>query len=779
MKWEKYMRLALNLLRVAGRSHTSLEHFLSSKAFPAAAKIGLRSSSQPRVTPAHRPDFVSGRATFQTSTRINMALSNGSAKSAGVDMDQITSQLSGLGLSAPPSFEGVNLYPETNPVDIYRAYIIEQIQKISGAEPAIINNAVQWTQDLKHGDLVLPVPALRLKGKKPDALAQEIAENLDCPILEKPVADKTFVRFFFAPGPLAKLTLKYILTQQSSYGFNPKLGVENGKRKRIVVEYSSPNIAKEFHTGHLRSTIIGGFLVKMYAAAGWETISMNYLGDWGKQYGMLSQGFEKYGSEAELERDPIKHLNEVYVKINQDNAEEQKEAKKLAELKDELEKTKNPPPSTKKGKSVKKAAEPDEKVEDEKPKWTAEQEEQLKEVTAKLEKVQEELVAKPSIDEKARQFFKRMVDGDQEALKYWQKFRDLSIEAYKHMYARLSIAFDDYSGESTVKVEDMDKAADVLRQKGISEESKGAIIVDLSKHGAPKLGKTLVKKRDGTSLYLTRDIAANHERYEKYHFDKMIYVIASQQDVHVAQFFKILSLMGSPYAETVAKCENISFGMVKDPKGQTMSTRKGTVVSLADSLDAAKDFMHGVMKKNAEKYEQVEDPEGTADTLAISAIMVQDYSGKMINGYNFDMERMTSFEGDTGPYLQYSHARVCSMERKANIPRSELEAADFSVITAKEGIELIRSLAQWPDVFMNTYKTREPVTVLTYLFKMTHLLSSCYDAKDANNKNAKTMSVMYAESPEKKAALMGLYDAARQVLANGMRLLGLKPVERM
>ncbi|KAI7590416.1 arginyl-tRNA synthetase, partial [Hortaea werneckii] len=266
---------------------------------------------------------------------------------------------------------------------------------------------------------------------------------------------------------------------------------------------------------------------------------------------------------------------------------------------------------------------------------------------------------------------------------------------------------------------------------------------------------------------------------EKYDFDKMIYVIASQQDVHVAQFFKILSLMGPPYKDAVEKCEHVTFGMVKDPKGQTMSTRKGTVVSLADSLDAAKEFMHNVMKKNEDKYAQVADPEGTADTLAISAIMVQDYSGKMINNYNFDMERMTSFEGDTGPYLQYSHARVCSMERKAGIPRSQLLTADFSLITAKEGVELIRSLSQWPDVFLNTYRTREPVTVLTYLFKMTHLLSSCYDAKDYENRNAKTMSVMYAESEEKKRALMGLYDAARQVLGNGMRLLGLTPVERM
>ncbi|KAK5707756.1 arginyl-tRNA synthetase [Elasticomyces elasticus] len=709
-----------------------------------------------------------------------MASTNGKieVEDAALDTHQITSQLEKIGLSQPPIFSGAQLSPEYNPVDIYRAYIIEQIQKISEAEPAIINNALAWTQDLKHGDLVLPVPALRLKGKKPDELAVEIADKFDCPIVEKPTADKTFVRFFFKAGPLATLTLNYVLKQKSQYGFNPLLGLEDpskpkdSKRKRMVVEYSSPNIAKEFHTGHLRSTIIGGFLVKLYSAAGWETISMNYLGDWGKQYGMLSQGFEKYGSEVELERDPIKHLNEVYVKINQDNAEEQKEAKKLAVRKDELEKVKNPPKPMKPKKG--KENEPVPEV-----KWSDEQEKELQDATAQLEKVQEELVAKPSIDEKARQFFKRMSEGDKDALKYWQKFRDLSIEAYKHMYARLSIAFDDYSGESTVKQEDMDKAARVLQEKGVSEDSKGAVIVDLAKHGAPKLGKTLVKKRDGTSLYLTRDVAGNLERFEKYNFDRCIYVVASQQDVHMAQFFKILQLMGSPYSDAVAKCEHISFGMVKDPKGQTMSTRKGTVVSLADSLDSAKDFMHDVMRKNDDKYKQVEDPEATADTLAISSIMVQDYAGKMINGYNFDMERMTSFEGDTGPYLQYSHARVCSMARKANVSREAMENADFTLITAKEGVELVRALAQWPDVFLNTYKTREPITILTYLFRMTHMLSSCYDAKDSNNKNAKTMSVMYADSEEKKAALMALYEAARQVLGNGMRLLGLKPVERM
>lgn len=712
-----------------------------------------------------------------TSRIAKMALSNGAANGAAPNMDHINPQLEALGISKVPTFPGVQLYPQHNPVDVYRAVIIEQLHSITGAEPAIINNAVQWTQDLKHGDLVLAVPALRLKGRKPDELAKEIVEKFNSPLIQTPSAEKTHIRFFFKSEPYAKLVLPTILEQNGNYGFNPNLGLEDpsnptSRKKKMVVEYSSPNIAKEFHTGHLRSTIIGGFLVKLYERAGWDTYSMNYLGDWGKQYGVLAQGFEKYGSEEELQKNPVKHLNEVYVKINQDNSEELKPLKALQNRKEDLEKEKMPPkpPKPSKGKDPEPVPET---------KWTEDKEKELQELPDKMEKVEQELAAIPSIDEKARQFFARMYKGDKDALQNWQRFRDLSIEAYINMYARLNIHFDEYSGESTVKEADMDQAAQVLEKRGLSEDSKGAVIVDLSKHGAPTLGKTLVKKRDGTSLYLTRDIAANFERYERYHFDRMIYVIASQQDVHVAQFFKILQLMGPPYSDIVSKCEHITFGMVKDPKGQTMSTRKGTVVSLADSLDSAKEFMHEVMKKNQDKYEQVEDPEATADILAVSAIMVQDYSGKRINNYNFDMEKMTSFEGDTGPYLQYSHARVCSMERKNAIPHEQLLSADLSLITAKEGVELVRTLAQWPDVFFNTYKTREPVTVLSYLFKMTHVLSTCYEAKDVTNRNAKTMSAMYAETPEKKAALMALYGCARQVLNNGMKLLGLTPVQRM
>lgn len=546
-------------------------------------------------------------------------------------------------------------------------------------------------------------------------------------LVEPPTVATTFVRFFFKPEPLAKLVLPSILENGTKYGFNPYLGLKDpadksSGSKKMIVEFSSPNIAKPFHAGHLRSTIIGGFLGNLYEEAGWDVTRMNYLGDWGKQYGVLAIGFDKFGSEEKLLANPIGHLYEVYVKISAISAEETERIKAL-KLEATAAQAKN---------------------------------ESVTEQEAAIEKIEQS-----GIDQQAREYFKRMVDGDPEALGVWTKFRDLSIVKYKDTYARLNIRFDDYSGESQVKNESMDEAAGVMAANKVSEESEGAIVVDLTKY-QKKLGKALVKKKDGTSLYLTRDIGAAMERHRSYHFDKMIYVIASQQDLHVAQLFKILEVIGGEYAEVSKKCQHINFGMVLG-----MSTRKGTAKFLDDILRDVGDKMHEVMRSNADKYAQVHDPEHVADTLGISAVMVQDMSGKRINNYEFDINRMTSFEGDTGPYLQYAHARLCSIARKAGLSTQDYTTADLTLLSEKHAVEVVRSLAQWPDVFVNTIKTQEPVTVLTYLFKMTHLLSSSYEQ----------LNVVRADEETKKARGV-LYECARQVLSNGMRLLGLNPVER-
>ncbi|KAL5386888.1 hypothetical protein DPSP01_003903 [Paraphaeosphaeria sporulosa] len=690
----------------------------------------------PCVTPGHTIQHqprrnASTRNYTQIDTRPFTPLVNMDAATQAQAVEALTGKLKTLGIDELPAEP--NTYPALNPFDLYRSHVAELLSKSTGIDTKIICPALQRTVKTEHGDLQMAVAALRQKRKDMKEFAQEIANGFPgSPLIEKVVVMDALLMFWFKAQPLTSLVVPAVLKFGKSYGFNNFQGLRDPAdpskgRKKMIVEFSSPNIAKPFHAGHLRSTIIGGFLANLYDAAGWDVTRMNYLGDWGKQYGVLAIGFDLFGSEEKLVENPIGHLYDVYVKISKIQKDEEE---KMKELKAKIE-------------GLKKEE-----------KDTSELEKQLQEV------------ADNGVDEGARKYFKRMTEGEPVALGIWKRFRDLSIEKYKRTYARLNIRYDDYSGESQVKDESMDHAAKVMEEMKVSENSEGAIIVDLTKY-SKKLGKAVVRKKDGTSLYLTRDIAAVSERYEKYKFDKMIYVVASQQDLHLAQLFKILEAMG--YKDLAAACTHINFGMVLG-----MSTRKGTAKFLDDILETVAEKMHEVMRTNQAKYEQVDNPEATADILGISAVMVQDMKGKRINNYTFDMDRMTSFEGDTGPYLQYAHARLCSITRKVTAAVPEIanidlaSAADLTLITETQGIDLVRQLAAWPDIFINTLKTQEPTTVLTYLFKLTHALSSSYDHLQILGSERETM-----------LARLALYTAARQTLNNGMRILGLSPVERM
>ncbi|OTA98133.1 hypothetical protein M426DRAFT_70372 [Hypoxylon sp. CI-4A] len=609
-------------------------------------------------------------------------------------------------------------YPEVNPLDLYRVHLSEVLAPITGVAAEKIHPVIQWTNSLDKGDFTLPIPALRIKGTKPDVVGPEWAAKFpdDDPLYEKPTAVGPFLSFFARGGPLSQTLIPMIRKLGPDYGRNRFLGLNDPKdpskgKKRIVVEFSSPNIAKPFHAGHLRSTIIGSFLANLYEGAGWDVVRINYLGDWGKQYGLLALAYERYGDEEALKKDPINHLFHLYVRIN------------------------------------------------------AEKDADLAAIEAKKQEGQDvtELLAN-SLDEQARQYFRKMTDRDEKALALWKRFRDLSIVRYKATYARLNIKFDEYSGESQVTEEAMEKVAKEMAEKGVSKEDQGAVLVDFTellpgKEGK-RLGKAVIRKRDGTALYLTRDIAELLGRYEKYGFDHMIYVVASQQDLHLQQLFKIIELLG--YKDIAARCQHINFGLV-----QGMSTRKGTVKFLDDILKDCADHMHDVMRKNEAKYSQVEDPVGTADTLGISSVMTQDMSGKRGNNYVFDLAVMTSFEGDTGPYLQYAHTRLSSIKRRANVSQEELDNADLSLLTEPHAVNVVRLLAQWPDVAQNTLRTLEPTTVVTYLFRLTHGISSSYDQLQ-----------VIGSDPALKAARMALYDAAQTVVGNCMRLLGLSPLER-
>lgn len=584
------------------------------------------------------------------------------------------------------SLADVNLNP--NVMDLVKTYIAHEVYKISTIEEARVYDAIKLSNNLDDGDLIIPIPQFREKSIPPQKLAAQLAEKFPRNSYIRKIESKgPFLRFFIDPKFLFASLIPDITSNHTNYGRRQLLSAQ-----KVIVEFSSPNIAKPFHAGHLRSTIIGGFISNLYETMGWNVTRMNYLGDWGKQFGLLAVGYQRYGKDNLLKVDPINHLFDVYVRINRD-----------------------------------------------------------------MENESADIPYKESVNGKAKNFFKRMEDGDPDALKVWENFRSLSITKYIETYSRLNIKYDVYSGESQVPKDKMDRALELFKEKHLLEESNGATLIDLTKFNK-KLGKTVIQKSDGTTLYLTRDVGAAMDRYDQYNFDKMIYVIASQQDLHTAQLFEILNQLGFDWA---ANLQHVNFGMVKG-----MSTRKGTVVFLDNILEEAKEKVLTIMQKDTAKYSMIEDPEKVADLIGVSAVMIQDMQSKRINNYKFEWSRMLSFEGDTGPYLQYAHSRLHSIADAH--PNLNITNANLDLLQEPEAVILIRILAQYPDVLKAAMKTLEPCTITTYLFKVAHQVSSCYAA------------LWVAGQPEDVAAArLALYNAARQILHNGMLILGLTPVNRM
>lgn len=607
-------------------------------------------------------------------------------------VDAVASSLKSLGLSEVPVFPGSN--PALNPVDIFRSYVTEELHKISGIDKQIIYPAVEAPIDNKHGDLIIPVPRLRIKNAKHEELAEEWAAKFPTgeksDYIESSTANGKFLRFSYKSSTLRHIVLPEVFRRLDDYGRS-----EVAKGEKVLVEFSSPNIAKPFHAGHLRSTIIGGYLANLNEKMGASVTRVNYLGDWGKQFGLLAVAFHRWGDHEALRKDPINYMFDLYVRINKQKEDEA-------------------------------AADPN---------------------------------GESKTDQEARDYFRRMEDGDENALSLWSELRESSIDKYKDTYKHLNIEYDDYSGESQVTQQEMKDVINQLIEQGVTFEDRGALLVPLQKY-SKKLGKCLVRKSDGTTLYLTRDLGEAIRRKKNYNFDRMIYVAAAQQDLHFQQFFKILEIMGHEWAKNL---QHINFGMV-----QGMSTRKGTVVFLDTIIEETKEAMHDVMRKNEEKYAQIEDPKTVADLVGLSAIMIQDMQSKRVNNYEFDWKRMLSFEGDTGPYLQYAHARLCSMQRNSGLPVEEYQSANLDLLTEPIAQTLTRIITAYPDTLLMSFRNSEPSTVITYLFKLSHTVSSCYDILWVRN-----------QDPEVAKARMALYDAARIVLNNGLKLLGITPVERM
>ncbi|WFD27128.1 arginine--tRNA ligase [Malassezia nana] len=604
-----------------------------------------------------------------------------------------------------PALEGTD--PARAPQDAFRLAIAGPLSQVLGTP--LMDTYLAVAPGGKEGDYKVVLPRFRLPTKVDELQAQVLAAFEPNEYVESVTKQGPAVLYTINKRTFVALVLSTVhaLTygdgasidaqgqKQPSYGANT-----SGRGKRVIVEFSSPNIAKPFHAGHLRSTIIGAFLANLYEANGWDVLRFNYLGDWGKQFGLLALGWRRFGDEEKLKADPVQHLFDVYVEINKLASEEE---------------------------------------------------------------------GGEAIHDAAREFFKGMEDGRAENLVEWARFRDLSIEKYKETYARLNVHFDEYRGESKVKREQLEATMAKLRDASFTtREENGALLADLTPY---KLEKAVIERKDGTPLYLTRDIPEAEERYNQYHFDKMIYVIASQQDLHCAQLFKILELLGHPWAQKEAGgLLHINFGMV-----QGMSTRKGTVVFLDHILNETKEQMHEVMRKNEVKYAQLEDPERTADIVGMTAIKIQDMAGKRINNYTFDWKRMFSFEGDTGPYLQYNHVRLCSMERTNAedglvLPKEDLDMESMQTdhLVTPEALEILWLLAQWPDVVRTASRDHQASTIVTFCFKLTHAISSAWEKL-----------IVKGQAKEDALVRLWLYRCAKDVLGSALRILTITPLERM
>ncbi|KAL0953310.1 hypothetical protein HGRIS_004558 [Hohenbuehelia grisea] len=464
------------------------------------------------------------------------------------------------------------------------------------------------------------------------------------------------------------------------YGFT-----DQGRGRSVIVEYSSPNIAKPFHVGHVRPTILGAFLRALFIRFGYEVIAMNYLGDWGTQFGMIAVGFDKYGSEEKLLANPCHHLYDVYVRINQDALED------------------------------------------------------------------------TSIKPQAAAYFKRMEDGDEAALATWKHWRELSVNRYIKDYADLNAHFDIYTSESSVEREWQDQAIQTLDDMSLIQDVDGTKRVDLSEW---KLGKAVLRKSNGTSIYLSRDIAEAIRRAGVHRFDKMIYVVASQQDLHLARLFRTLKSMGFNWAEQL---EHVNHGLVSG-----MATRKGSVIFLDSVIEKLAHKIFTLMQMQSKNYANVANPEVVVRELAISTIKIHDFSRRRNKNYKFKENKVPSIKGDSGPYLHLVYARLSAICRQDDdLLAIGAQDIDVSCLANATAHRIAILLGTFPDITDRTMATYQPCTVVKYCFRLCHAIMQ--DIHMAGNELGSRL--------EERRARLWMYGGARKVLESAMSLLSLRPLE--
>ncbi|XP_040483459.1 probable arginine--tRNA ligase, mitochondrial isoform X4 [Ursus maritimus] len=525
-----------------------------------------------------------------------------------------------------------------------------------------------------------------------------LAEKLKCDTVVSEISTgQGTVNFKINRELLTKTVLQQVINDGSKYGLKSELF--SGLPQKVVVEFSSPNVAKKFHVGHLRSTIIGNFIANLKEALGHQVTRINYLGDWGMQFGtvgilphsapktlncLLGTGFQLFGYEEKLQSNPLQHLFEVYVQVNKEATDDKNIAKS------------------------------------------------------------------------AHEFFQRLELGDTQALALWQKFRDLSVGEYVRIYKRLGVHFDEYSGESFYR-EKSQEVLKLLDSKGLLQKTvKGTAVVDLSGNGDPSSVCTVMRS-DGTSLYATRDLAAAIDRMDKYNFDTMIYVTDKGQKKHFQQVFQMLQIMGYDWAE---RCQHVPFGVV-----QGMKTRRGNVTFLEDVLNEIQSRMLQNMA-SVKTTRELENPQETAERVGLAALIIQDFKGLLLSDYQFSWDRVFQSRGDTGVFLQYTHARLHSLEETFGC--GYLNDFNTACLQEPQSVSILQHLLRFDEVLYRSSQDLQPRHIVSYLLTLSHLAAMAH----------KTLLIKDSP-PEVAGARLHLFRAVRSVLANGMKLLGITPVCRM
>ena len=553
----------------------------------------------------------------------------------------------------------------------------ELAKVIDSLDQDAILNLLEQPKSSDLGDIAFPAFSLaKVERKAPQAIAADIAEKIDQSAFEKVVATGPYVNFFLDKSKISDQVIKSVIEAGADYGQQ-----DEGKGQNITIDLSSPNIAKPFSVGHLRSTVIGDALSNIFRKMGYNTIKINHLGDWGKQFGLLMVAYKKWGSKEAVEANPIDELLKLYVRIN-----------------------------------------------------------------AEIEK-------DPELDEEGRKWFKKLEDGDPEATELWQWFRDESLVEFNRIYKLLGVEFDSLNGEAFYN-DKMDEGVQILEDKGLLKESKGASIVELDDVNLPP---AMIKKSDGATLYITRDIATAMYRARTYNFVKNIYAVGQEQSNHFRQLKAVLKKMGFDWSDDMV---HVDFGLVTKNR-QKLSTRKGNIILLEPTLQEA---ISRAKAQIEEKNPDLENKEEVAHAVGVGAVKFYDLKTDRRNGYDFDLEAMVSFEGETGPYVQYAYARIQSILRKANFTPST--DATYS-LSDPESWEIIKLLQDFSRVVKRAAENYDPSLIAKYAINLAQAFNKYY-----------AHTRILDESPERESRLALSYSTA-VVLKEALRLLGVDAPEKM